>query len=198
MERLFIQLWSIKLCINLSFIKLTLLTSFVVQGSEIILTCLYMLVLEQSVCFCLVPLAISLPSFLILQSTVTPTPPQLTRETASSRLWLATMSSGQWSSSRGGSSTLTFPCATISWWPADETHLSLVPSRDTVLMPRRGVGRRGVDPGRKVTEVPWERGREDGRGDRQDSLWMNGHTARRKRGGEIHLWTENMFKLMTH
>ncbi len=79
-----------------------------------------------------------------------------------------------------------------------ETHLSLVPSRDTVLMPRRGVGRRGVDPGRKVTEVPWERGREDGRGDRQDSLWMNGHTARRKRGGEIHLWTENMFKLMTH
>ncbi len=87
--------------------------------SEIILICLYMLVLEQSVCFCLVPLAISLPSFLILQSTVTPSPPQLTRETTSSRLWLATMSSGQWSSSRGGSSTLTFPCATISWWPAE-------------------------------------------------------------------------------
>lgn len=58
-------------------------------------------------CWCVLPLATWTPSFVIFQSTSTPTAPQLT--SVSSMLLLATARGGQCSSSLGGSVTVTSP-----------------------------------------------------------------------------------------
>lgn len=62
---------------------------------------------SELVCWCVLPLATWTPSFVIFQSTSTPTAPQLT--SVSSRLLLATARGGQCSSSLGGSVTVTSP-----------------------------------------------------------------------------------------
>lgn len=68
-----------------------------------------------------------------------------------------------------------------------ETRPGLVPSWDTVLMAHCRIARGAVDSRWKVTEVPGERDRVDGGGDRQESLRVDGHATRWKGCREVHL-----------